>query len=81
MTCFMCGLDHRSVKLTQVQVSATRETQAGAKDGGSLTVCEDCKKMLLKSNHPLNQNLPNPEPEQQGFVKKGDQEGYPSVRE
>lgn len=80
MICFMCGLDSRSVKLTQMKVFTGK-----GKGGGetNVTVCEHCKALAIQSNHPLNQNLSNEGGEQQGFIKPSkDNENvtYPPVR-
>jgi hypothetical protein len=78
----MCGLDGRTVKLTQVAISATLETHAGARNPQTATVCEDCKKLLLGGNYPSNQNLSEQgDVNQQGFVKPSQNETpKPAIR-
>jgi hypothetical protein len=81
MVCFMCGLDARSVKLTQARIMSA--TRAGKPVEEVKTVCTDCKELLVKGNHP--DSAPSQAPEQPGFIKpssEGEQDGggYPPVR-
>ncbi len=83
MNCFVCGFDGRTVKLTQIQISSTKETRGGKAYPGTRTVCTDCKPMVIAGNHP--ESAPEQGPEKQGFIKKSEDgeatgPGHPAVR-
>ena len=76
--CSICGLDHTTVKLTTVR--AMTQAKLNSQAGDEITVCEHCKKELLKGNHPLNAPQETP-PDQGGFVKPSNPQGdKPAIR-
>ena len=75
-SCFVCGLDRRSVKLGQMTSfdEKGRETQ--------ISICEGCRPIMLKGNHPTNGTQGEPPADMPGFIKPSDPNagGYPPVR-
>lgn len=71
LQCQVCNLDSRTVKLVQLRAYNERGSEV------DMSVCEHCKDLMLKGNHPMNAEI-KPEQNVQGYTKSS--EGYPPVR-
>lgn len=65
LTCFVCGMDSRTVKLANVEIDNGKAVEL-------ITVCDHCRTLVINGNNPATRVI-GQEIDQQGYIK-------PSVR-